>query len=128
MLTREVSGTGKFTQLGLFSLCSAASTMPHIYSARQTSFALTPGPHLPDVAGHCRIGSYLLETVGTTRTFPWHIPAETCCYRCSASTAAARHKPPFLPHTLFLFMFTKVLPPFQAMTRRSPLLPPKWVP
>jgi len=59
MLTREVSERGKFTQLCLFSLCSAASTMPYIYSAQQTSFTLTPGPHLPDLTGHCRIGSYI---------------------------------------------------------------------
>lgn len=85
MLTWEVSETGKFTQSGLFSLCSAASTTPHIYSAQQTSFALTPGPHLPDVTGHCHIGSYPSETVGSTRTFPRHIPAETCCYHRSAS-------------------------------------------
>lgn len=90
MLTREVSETGKFTQPALFSPCSAASTAPHIYSAWQTSFALTPGPHLPDVAGHCRIGSYPLETGGTTCTFPWRIPAETCCYHRPANTVAAR--------------------------------------
>lgn len=109
MLTREVSEMGKSTQLALFSFCSAASTTPHIYSAQQTIFALTPGPHLPDAASHSCMGGCPLETAGTTRTFPWHIPAETCCYRCSASTTAVRGTD--LPSFLTCFFCSCLLKP-----------------
>lgn len=46
----------------------------------------------------------------------------------SKHRSSERRRPPSLPHTLFLVTFPKVSSPFQAVTQRSPLLPPKWVP